>query len=93
MHRRPSGVAVRRLLRGIPVMGNSEMGVSSTNRVCVTSSSFPSLDFHVSLEGWLAPAVGLVPVEGLASAEGLASVVRLDSLVSHDVSSASEHLG
>ncbi len=74
-------------------MGDSGMGVLSTSRAFVSSSSFPSFGFNLSLEGRFAPAVGLAPVEGLASAEGLASLVRLDSLVNHDVSSASERLG
>ncbi len=71
MSRHPSGLAIRRSLRGVPVVDDAGMSVSSTSREFVSSPSFPSFDFHVPLEGPLAPAVGLVPVEGLASVEGL----------------------
>ncbi len=80
-------------------MGDSGMGMSLTSRAFVSSPSFPSFSFHLSLEGRLAPSVGLALVEGLASVDGLASVEglasleRLDSLVSHDVASASVILG
>ncbi len=77
MSRHPSGLDVCLLLRGDPVVGDSGMGVSSTSRAFVTSSSFLSFEFHVTLEGRLTSvAVGLAPVEGL------------DSLVSDDVASA-----
>ncbi len=57
------------------------MGMSSFDRAFVSSSSFPSFDFHASPEGRLSPAIGLAPVEGL------------DSLAIDDVASASLHLG
>ncbi len=56
--RHPNDLAVRRFLRGVPVVGGSGMGVLSTNRKSV---SFSSLDFHASPEGRLAPVEGLAP--------------------------------
>ncbi len=74
MSRHPSGLAIHRLLRGGPVVGDSGMGVSSTSRARSLSLPFPSVEFHATPVGRLGPAVGLAPAEGLASAKGLAFV-------------------